>query len=399
MSRVGVASIVPKLAPRMDRIVGSATLRMNNLAAAKRASGADVVSFTVGEPDFDTPQSIKDAAVAALKAGKTKYTPTSGIPELRKAIAEVAAREQNIPCGPKNVLVAPAKQSLFYVLQAVCGKGDEVLLPDPAWVSYDPMVRWAEGTPVPVGLDATTGFRMTPEAVAAAITSKTRAVVLNSPSNPTGGINTAADIKGILELAIDHDLWVISDEIYRHLQYEGKNVSVASLPGGFERTWTIDGPSKSYAMTGWRMGWIIAPEPCIEAADRLQSHSLSNATSFAQDAVVAALTGSQDSVRTMKAEFLARRDLMLAGLRALPGVTCPTPAGAFYAFPKFDSKQWGGLGDNELAMALLDKANVATTPGSAFGSRGAGHLRLSYACSREKIAEGLKRMAAFQRAL
>lgn len=390
---------MPKLAPRMERIVGSATLRMNNLAAQKRQTGADVVSFTVGEPDFDTPEHIKQGAIAALKAGRTKYTPTSGIPELRKAIAEVAAREQNIPCTAKSVLVAPAKQALFYTLQAIVGKGDRVLLPDPAWVSYDPMVRWAEATPVPVGLDAATGFRMTPEAVQAAITKETKAVVLNSPSNPTGGINTPADVKGILDLAVDHDLWVISDEIYRHLQYEGKNVSAASLPGGFERTWTIDGPSKSYAMTGWRMGWIIAPESCIEAADRLQSHSLSNATSFAQDGVVTALTGPQDSVATMKAEFLARRDIMLAGLRALPGVTCPTPAGAFYAFPKFDAKRWGNLDDSALAMALLEKANVATTPGSAFGSRGAGHLRFSYACSRERIAEGLKRMAAFQKTL
>ncbi len=383
----------------MGRIVGSATLRMNNLAAAKRASGADVVSFTVGEPDFDTPEHIKQGAIAALKAGKTKYTPTAGIPELRKAIADVAAREQNIPCTSKNVLVAPAKQSLFYAIQAIADVGDEILIPDPAWVSYDPMIRWAGATPVPVPLDAATGFRMTPEAVAKAITPKTRAVILNSPSNPTGGSNTAADVKGILQLAIEHDLWVISDEIYRHLQYDGKPVSVASLPGGFERTWTIDGPSKSYAMTGWRMGWIIAPESCIEAADRLQSQSLSNATSFAQDAVVTALTGPQDSVATMKKEFLARRDLMIAGLRALPGVTCPMPTGAFYAFPHFDANQWGGLDDNALAMALLDKANVATTPGSAFGKRGTGHLRLSYACSRERIAEGLKRMAAFQRAL
>ncbi len=390
---------MPKFAPRMSRIVGSATLRMNNLAAQKRATGADVVSFTVGEPDFDTPEPIKEGAIKALRAGRTKYTPTSGIPELRKAIADVAAREQGIPCTAKNVLVAPAKQSLFYAFQALVGQGDEVLIPDPAWVSYDPMVRWAHGTPIPVPLEAATGFRMTPEAVAKAITPRTRVVVLNSPANPTGGANTPDDVKGILSLAIEHDLWVISDEIYRHLQYDGKPLSPASLPGGFERTWTIDGPSKSYAMTGWRMGWIIAPESCIEAADRLQSQSLSNATSFAQDGVVTALTGPQDSVAAMKAEFLARRDLMVAGLRALPGVTCPTPAGAFYAFPHFDAKQWGGLDDTALAMALLDKANVATTPGSAFGARGTGHLRLSYACSRERIAEGLKRMAAFQGAL
>lgn len=382
----------------MDRIVGSATLRMNNMAAQKRASGADVVAFTVGEPDFDTPENIKQAAVAALAAGRTKYTPTAGIPGLRKAISDVAAREQKIPCTPKNVLVAPAKQSLFYAIQAMADGGDEVLIPDPAWVSYDPMVRWAGGTPVPVGLDEAS-FRMTPEAVGKAITKKTKLIVLNSPSNPTGGINTHADVKGILDLAVDHDLWVISDEIYRHLQYDGEPLSIASLPGAFERTWTIDGPSKAYAMTGWRMGWIIAPERCIEAADRLQSQSLSNATSFAQDAVVEAITGPQDSVHSMKKEFLARRDLMVNGLRALPGVTCPMPGGAFYAFPKFDPDVWGGFSDEDLAMQLLARADVATTPGSAFGSRGKGHLRLSYATSRERIAQGLERMAQFPAAL
>lgn len=383
----------------MGRIVGSATVAMNNLVAQKRAAGVDVVSFSVGEPDFATPEHVCQAAKDALDAGRTKYTPGAGIPELRKAVAATAQREQRIPCEARNVLVAPAKQCVLYALLSVADHGDEVLLPDPAWVSYDPMVRWAHANPVPVPVEADTGFRMTPEAVAQAITPRSKAIVLNSPSNPTGGVNTPADVRGIVELAVDHDLWVISDEIYRHLQYEGEPLSPASLPGGFDRTLTIDGLSKSFAMTGWRMGWVIAPDPAFGAVDRLQSHSLTHATSFAQYGAVAALTGPQDSIATMKAEFQARRDLIVAGLRRLPGVTCPEPAGAFYVFPRFDRRKWGNLRDEELAMALLERADIAVTAGSSFGARGQDHLRFSYATSRERIAEGLARLEQFQSVL
>jgi aspartate aminotransferase len=383
----------------MDRIVGSATVAMNNLVAQKRQAGVDVVSFSVGEPDFDTPAHVKEAAIRALHDGKTKYTPGPGIPELRSAIAATAKREQLIPCEAKHVLVAPAKQAVLYSILAIADQGDEVLLPDPAWVSYDPMVRWAHATPVGVALHGETGFRMTPEAVAERITPKTRAVVINSPSNPTGGTNTPADVRGIMELAVDHDLWVISDEIYRHLQYEGEPLSAAALPGGWERTFTIDGLSKSFAMTGWRMGWVIAPNEAWGAVDRLQGHSLTHVTSFAQYGAVAALTGSQEFIGTMKAEFKARRDMMVAGLRGLSGVVCPKPLGAFYVFPRFDPKHWGGLDDEKLALALMDKANVAVTAGNSFGAMGRNHLRFSYATSRERIAEGLKRLAEFQKTL
>jgi len=274
--------------------------------------------------------------------------------------------------------------------------GDDVLLPDPAWVSYDPMVRWAHANPVPVPLEAEEGFRMTPDAVAQALTPRSKTIVLNSPSNPTGGTNTAADVRGIMELATDHDLWVISDEIYRHLQYEGEPLSPAALPGASERTITIDGLSKSFAMTGWRMGWAIAPPTVFNAIDRLQSHSLTHITSFAQYGAVAALEGPQDSIATMKAEFQARRDLIVAGLRALPGVTCPEPKGAFYVFPRFEKRRWGDLGDEQLALTLLEQANIAVTAGSSFGSRGQGHLRFSYATSRERIRFGLERLATWQ---
>jgi aspartate aminotransferase len=387
---------MPRLSPRMGRIVGSATIAMNNLVAQKKAAGIDVVSFSVGEPDFDTPEHIRQAAKDALDAGKTKYTPGAGIPELRKAIAATAQREQRIPCEARNVLVAPAKQAVLYSLLALADHGDDVLLTDPAWVSYEPMVRWAHANPVAVPLEAEEGFRMTPEAVGRAITPRSKVIVLNSPSNPTGGVNTPADVRGIVELAVDHDLWIISDEIYRHLQYEGEALSPAALPGGFDRTLTVDGLSKSFAMTGWRMGWVIAPDPAFGAVDRLQSHSLTHATSFAQHGAVAALTGPQESIARMKAEFQARRDLIVEGLRRLPGVTCPEPMGAFYVFPRFDRRQWGNLRDEELAMALLDKANIAVTAGSSFGARGQGHLRFSYATSRERIAEGLERLATYQ---
>ncbi len=372
---------------------------MNELVAKKRKLGADVVSFSVGEPDFVTPEHVRDAASKALRDGKTHYTPGAGIPELRAAIAAAEVRDAKIQCDASNVLVTPAKHGIFLAVMAVADKGAEVIIPDPAWVSYEPIIEWAHAKAKGVPLSGDNGFRMTPEAVAAAITKKTKAIILNSPSNPTGGVNTKADVKGILELAVDHDLWVISDEIYQKLQYEGTPVSPASLPGGFERTLTIDGLSKSFAMTGWRMGWVVAPPKAFEAVSRLQSQSITHVTSFAQYGALAAVAGPQDSVASMKKEFQARRDIMVKGLQALPGVTCPEPKGAFYCFPHFDPKKWGGMHDEALALAMLDKADVAVTGGSAFGSRGKDHLRFSYACSRDKIAEGMKRLATWQRAL
>lgn len=383
----------------MDRIAESATLAMSALVAKKRATGADVVSFSVGEPDFDTPMHVREAAMQALRDGHTHYTPGAGIPELRQAIALAEKRDCGIPCEAKDVMATPAKLGIFLAVMSIADRGNEVIIPDPAWVSYAPIIAWAHAKPQAVGLDAGNGFRMTPDAVAQAITKKTKAIILNSPSNPTGGVNTPADVKGILDLAVDHDLWIISDEIYQKLQYEGKPVSPASLPGGWERTITIDGLSKSFAMTGWRMGWLIAPPVAFEAAMRLQSQSISHVTSFAQYGAVAAVSGPQDSVAAMKKEFKARRDVMVEGLRGLPGVSCPEPKGAFYCFPHFDPKKWGGMGDDKLSLAMLDHANVAVTGGSAFGSRGKDHLRFSYATSLAKIAEGVNRLAKWQASL
>jgi aspartate aminotransferase len=384
----------------MSRITASATVAISNLVAQKRREGVDVVSFSVGEPDFDTPQHVKDAAIKALQEGKTKYVPGPGIPELREAAANYHARENAIACKAENVLVAPSKQAVLYSILAVADQGDEVLVPDPAWVSYEPMVQWAHAKPVGVPLSGDDGFRMTPEAVAERITKKTRAIVLNSPSNPTGGVNTDADVRGIADLARDHDLWVLSDEMYQKIRFDGApHLSPASLPGMFDRTITLDGCSKTYAMTGWRIGWAVAPRPAWVQLDKLQSQSLTHCTSFAQYGAVAAVDGPKDFVESMRKEFQARRDLVVAGLRALPGVDCPMPGGAFYVFPRFDPRHWGGMDDGRLAEALLSRANVAGTPGSSFGSHGRGHIRLSYATSRERIREGLRRMAEFQKAL
>lgn len=366
---------------------------MNNLVAEKRRTGADVIALNIGEPDFDTPQHVKDAAVAALAQGKTKYTPGPGIHALREAIAAMEERENKIPCAARHVMVTPAKMAVFLSLQAMVEPGDDVLVPDPGWVSYAPMVRWAGGNPVPVPLRASTDFRMTGEAIANARTPKTRVVLCNSPSNPTGGVNSASDVKAMVDLAGDHDWWILSDEIYQRLQYDGNHISPASLPGAWERTATVNGLSKSFAMTGWRLGWVVAPPDLFAAVDKLQSQSLTHVTSFAQDAALAAVAGPQDSVAAMRKEFLRRRDAMVQGLRKLPGVTCAMPKGAFYAFPRFDSAQWGE--DDALALDLLAKANVATTAGSAFGAAGRNHLRLSYATSLERIHQALERMAAY----
>lgn len=381
---------MPSFASRMDRIVGSATVEISNLVAKQRAAGKDIIGLSLGEPDFDTPQHVRDAAKAALDAGHTHYTPGPGIPALREAVARFHHERNGVPCEAANVLVTPAKQAVMMAVLATAGKGDEVLMPDPGWVSYAPIAQWAHATPVGVALRAEEGFRMTPEAVAEAITPRSRLIILNSPSNPTGGANTPHDVRGIVELAQDHDLWILSDEIYQQLLYEGEHLSPASVAGAFERTITIDGLSKSFAMTGWRMGWAVAPPAAFKQMNKLQSHSITHCTSFAQHGAVAALEGPQDAVGLMREVFRARRSIVVDGLRAIDGVTCPTPAGAFYVFPRFDTDD-----DTALCMRLIDEAGVAGTPGIAFGEGGKGHIRFSYAASDDRLREAMDRLTAF----
>ncbi len=373
----------------MDGIVGSATVAIAGKVAEMKAAGHDVIGFSVGEPDFDTPEHVKQAAKDALDAGHTKYTPGPGIMPLREAIADYHRQTNGIPCEAKHVLATPTKQAVAMSFLALAGQGDEVILPDPAWVSYEPITRWAEATPVPVPCALEDGFKMRADAVAEAITKDTKMILLNSPSNPTGAVNDPEDIRGIVELAIDHDLWIVTDEIYQQLIYEGKHLSPASIDGAFERTITIDGLSKSFAMTGWRTGWLVAPEAAFAQINKLQSHSVTMVTSFAQYGALAALTGPQDSVTTMREAFRERRQVMVDGLNGLPGVSCPQPQGAFYAFPRFDTED-----DEALCMRLIEEAHVAPTPGSAFGQGGRGCLRFSYATSTERIEEGLSRIRA-----
>jgi aspartate aminotransferase len=326
-------------------------------------------------------------AKRALDAGFTKYTNPMGIPELRDAIAARASQENGIPAAPSSVMVTPTKHGVYCAVMALVDPGDEVILPDPGWVSYEPMVRLAGGVPVPVLAAEASGFRLLPEAVEAAVTPRTKLVVLNSPSNPAGGVMTREDVRGVAEVCADRDLFLVSDEIYEKLVFEGEHVSPASLPGMWERTVTVSGFSKTYAMTGWRLGWLLAPDRILAEIAKVQEHTLTCCAAFAQKAGVAALTGPEEPLRAMVAEFRARRELLLAGLRDL-GWPCVPPRGAFFAFPRTPG------GSVAFSERLLRESRVAVVPGSAFGAAGEGHLRLSFATSRERITEGLRRIAA-----
>ena len=373
-------------ARRTVDVTPSPTVRLGTLVAEARARGEDIVSFSVGEPDFPTAAHIVDAAKRALDEGFTKYTNPMGIPELRLAIAAHAAKDNRIPASAADVMVTPTKHGVYCACMALIDPGDEVLLPDPGWVSYEPMVRLAGGTPVPVPADDSTGFRLTPEAVEAAVTPRTKLLILNSPSNPAGSVLSAGDLRGLAEVCTDRDLYLLSDEIYEKLVYDAEHVSPASLAGMWERTVTVSGFSKTYAMTGWRLGWLLAEKRVLAEVAKIQEHTLTCCTAFAQKAGVAALTGPREPLRSMVAEFRARRDLVLEGVRRL-GWPCGVPQGAFYVFPRTPGPSV------ELAERLLREARVAVVPGSAFGRAGEGHLRLSFATSRERIAEGVERIA------
>jgi len=325
-----------------------------------------------------------------VDAGRTKYVSAWGTPELREAVADKHRRDNGIPCEAKHVLVTPAKQGMFYAVLGLVDNGDEVLVPDPGWVSYEQVINLAGGKTVHVPATLETDFRMTPEAVQERIVrGKTRMLVVNSPSNPTGGIQTREDMKAFVDLANDYGFTLLSDELYEKILYEGEHVSPAALPGGFDCTITLNGLSKSHAMTGWRLGWLVGPQDVMKELVKLQQHSLTHPAAFTLDAAVTALTMDQTPVREMVREFRARRDLVLAGLRDIPGFTVNEPKGAFYVFPRYDFD----LTSMALAEHLLHKAGVATTPGEEFGPRGQGHLRISYANSRENLQKGLVRIA------
>jgi aspartate aminotransferase len=375
-------------ADRMKRIAPSGTTATGDLVAKLRKEGIDVISFALGEPDFDTPRHIIEAAFEALNAGYTHYTPTDGLPELREAIAEKSRNENNISCDASNVMVTPTKFGLFTTIVALVNHGDEVILSDPAFVSYFQVIDFVDGKPVPVKTSQENDFRLLPEDVAEAITPKTKAILLNTPCNPTGTVTTKEDLKGIADLACDHDLFVLSDEIYEKIIYEGEHHSIAALDNMFERTITVNGFSKAYAMTGWRLGWVVASEKILKEVRKIQQHSITCAVSFGQKAAVEALRGTQEPVDKMVSEFRTRRDLIVRKINSIPGLSCNMPAGAFYAFARFDYD----MSSIDFASYLLEEAHVAVTPGASFGPSGEGHVRFSYAASRNNIIEGLDRV-------
>jgi aspartate/methionine/tyrosine aminotransferase len=383
----------PGLADSLARLGTETAFSVLARAQALEREGHDVIHLEIGAPDFPTPRHICDAATAALLAGATSYCPSAGIPELRQAAAEYLSATRGVAIDPGNVLVGNgAKPFLFFGILATCNPGDEVVYPDPGFPIYESAIRWAGATPVPLPLLEERDFTFSPDDLAERLGSRTKLVILNSPQNPTGGVLSAEDVATAADLVAATDAWVLSDEVYSQMLYEGAFASIASRPGMLERTILLDGFSKTYSMTGWRCGFAAVPDELVDPLTRFFVNSTSCVPPFVQLAGVAALEGPQDEPRAMMDEFRARRDLVVRGLNELPGVTCRVPLGAFYAFPNVSRVP---IGADELATRLLDEAGVAVLAGSAFGDVGRDNLRLSYASSRESLAEALERMQAF----
>lgn len=362
-------------------------------------TGRDIISFAIGEPDFETPNHIKDACVEALRKNHTHYSPSAGLPALRETIADHATKLRHIPFHPNEVVVTPGgKPIIYYTLHALVNPGDEVIYPNPGFPIYESVIKFVGGIPVPAPLLEEKNFSFDTEHLKKLVTDKTKLIILNSPQNPTGGMLTAEDLKAIADLAVQNDLWVLSDEIYSRIIYSGTFSTISSLPGMKERTIILDGFSKTYAMTGWRLGYGLMNTTLAAEIARLITNCESCTNTFIQHAAMAALTGPQDSVRAMVDEFRARRNLIVEGLNSIKGISCKTPNGAFYVFPNVTAAcQILECKDaRELQQRLLYEGNVAVLPRTAFGARNEGesneYLRLSYATSRENIVKGLERI-------
>ncbi len=379
-----------QLASRMASIGTETAFEAAARARALEAQGRSVVHLEIGEPDFDTPANVREAAKRAIDEGRTHYPPFPGIPELRDAIAADTAKRRGFAPDPQNVFVTVGgKGVMYYAILALVDPGDEVIVPDPGYPIYESVTRFVGGTAVPIAIRRENNFRLDPDELASLVTPKTRLIVINSPANPTGGVLTRDDLERISAIAIEHDLVVLSDEIYSRILYTGQHVSIAALPGMAERTIVLDGFSKTWAMTGWRLGYGIVPGWLNQGFGRLIINTVSGATTFAQVGAVEAIAGPQDEVERMVEEFKARRDLVVDGLNAIPGVSCLRPEGAFYVFPEISGT---GITGAQLADKLLNEAGVSVLAGTAFGQVGANHIRLSYATSRENIEEALRRM-------
>jgi len=386
---------VIKLADRGSRISPSMTFAIASKAKALKAQGVNVCDFSVGEPDFNTPALMREAAKAALDAGKTKYTPTPGLPELRSAIAEKLRRDNSLTYDPEQVMVTVGgKQALFNTLMVLLNPGDEAIVPTPAWVTYPEIIRLTGAKAVFVTTDETTGFKLSAQQLADAVTPRTRTLILNSPCNPTGAVYTAQEIETLAEVIVERQIVVISDEIYEKLIYDGlEHLSIGSLDDEIHKlTVTCSGFSKAFAATGWRLGFAAGPTAVIKAATALQSHSTSGATTFAQYGALAALQAAslEETIGEMRTIFQARRDLVVSELQKIPGLTCKMPHGAFYAFPNISRT---GLDSMTFCERLLDAEQVATVPGVAFGAD--SNIRISYATDTDTLREGLARLRRF----
>ena len=386
-----------RISQRAAALSPSLTLAIDAKAKAMKAEGQDVVGFGAGEPDFDTPQHIKDACAKALAAGFTKYTPSSGIPELRQAIADKFKRENGLVYKPSQIIVScGGKHSCYNVIIATCQPNDEVIIPAPYWLSYPEMVKLAGATPVILETTDRTEFKLTPAQLRAAITERTRLLVLNSPSNPTGSVYTPDEVKALGDICVENNVLIMSDEIYEHLLYDGAvHLGVATFSQAhYDHTIVVHGFAKAWSMTGWRLGFLAAPEPIAKAIDAIQSHSTSNPTSFAQKGAVAALTGPQDHLPLWLAEYDKRRTYAHRKLNSIPGISCVNSKGAFYLFPNISKLN---LKSTEFCAGLLEREKVAAVPGIAFGAD--DYIRVSYATSLANIEKGLDRLDRFARGL
>jgi len=390
---------VTGLSAKIASVEESQTLALTKQASQLKARGVDVVSLTAGEPDFATPEHVKEAAIRAIRDNFTHYTPNTGIPELITAIREKFASKNGLEFGPTQILVScGAKHSIFNALLAICNPGDEVIIPAPYWVSYPEMAKIADGIPVVVPTTRESGFRLTPDALSGALTRRSKVLILNSPSNPTGSVYSRTDLEALAPVIESAGLYVIADEIYENILYDNlSHHSIGAIGALAGRVVTVSGVSKAYAMTGWRIGYMGGPAEVIGAAAKVQSQATSNANSIAQRAALAALTGPDDDVQRMVTEFRRRRDLFMSALNAIPGIVLDPPGGAFYLFPDvsaFVGSRAGDTviaGDMQLSAYLLDQAKVAVVPGTPFGSP--GYIRLSYACSVAEITKAASRLA------
>jgi aspartate/methionine/tyrosine aminotransferase len=381
-----------ELARRMDRLGTESAFEVLIRANAVEATGRSMIHLELGEPDFDTPQHIVEAAAEAMRGGATHYVPAPGIPPLREAVAEFLSRTGRLETTADRVVVTPgAKPIMWYSMLALCEEGDEIVYPDPGFPMYESIAAFVGARPVPIPLREENEFRVDPEELASLVSERTKLVILSSPHNPCGSALSEQDCAAIAELAKRHDFLVLSDEVYWAIRYGGRHASVLDMDGMADRTILLDGWSKTFAMTGWRLGFGVFPQWLVEPVTRLVINSVSCTSAFSQHAAIAALNGPWEPVEAMVAEFQTRRDVVVAGLNAIPGVTCVEPAGAFYAFPNIRDL---GLSSKELEVALLERGGVACLSGTAFGQQGEGYLRLSYANSVEKLRAALDAMAS-----